>query len=124
MVIVDTNVLARFLLKDHPLLSPQARDIIANNEIYVDEVVISELVWLLQKVYQKTHEQIYSWITKLIQTKDIHNKRSNLLAKSLLTYSQDHNLSFVDCWLHVLAKDKTELLATFDQKLSRYHKQN
>ena len=50
-IIIDANILIRFLTQDHPTLSPRAREIFSKAEkgeilLYFDEIVMAETVFL------------------------------------------------------------------------------
>lgn len=51
MIALDTNVLARYVLRDHPVLSPLALGLIEDNECYVSRIVLLELYQILESVY-------------------------------------------------------------------------
>lgn len=50
MVIVDTNIILRYLLQDNEELSKKAIEIIDNNKIFIPTEVIVEASYVLKKV--------------------------------------------------------------------------
>ena len=58
--LLDTNVILRFLLNDHPTLSKQAKIIMQNHELHLDEVVIAENHLGAQLSIQKAQKGYFS----------------------------------------------------------------
>ncbi len=52
MKIVDANIILRYLLDDHEMLSEEAAAIIENNKVLLPNEVIAEIVYVLEKVYE------------------------------------------------------------------------
>lgn len=65
MIIVDTNVILRYLLQDNEELSSKAIEIIDNNEIFIPTEVIVEVSYVLKKVYKVEKFEIKSFDKKL-----------------------------------------------------------
>ena len=51
MVLIDTNILLRFILQDHAELSKKANQIIADNRVTCLNSVVYEAIHVLQNVY-------------------------------------------------------------------------
>ncbi|MBF0101846.1 MAG: twitching motility protein PilT [Desulfobacterales bacterium] len=51
MCIVDANVVLRYILNDHPKLSPIAAEVLENHRAILVTEVMCEIVYVLQKVY-------------------------------------------------------------------------
>jgi predicted nucleic-acid-binding protein len=58
MKIVDTNIVVRYVLNDHPDLSSRAAEILEHQQVLLPAEVICEVVYVLQKVYHVTREDI------------------------------------------------------------------
>ena len=52
MISLDANILLRYLLKDHPVLSPRALSIIADNACFVSRAALTEMVYTLESYYR------------------------------------------------------------------------
>lgn len=123
-LLLDTNIIIRYLLKDHPLLSPKAKNFFQQAKrgevlLYIDEVVIAEIVWVLSSsVYQKEPTTIADQLKQLLASGWIINERKNVILQALNLFAKN-NLSFVDCWLYVVSQNKNILLETFDKKLQK-----
>lgn len=49
MKIVDANIILRYLLNDHEILSEEATAIIENNKVFIPNEVIAEVVLFLKR---------------------------------------------------------------------------
>lgn len=123
VVCLDTNVLIRLFRNDHPQLSQQAKDIISlaekgKDSLYIDEVVVAETIWTISTVYGESKQVIIKNLAQLIQQKWVKNPRKKLILNSLTRFSST-NISYIDCWIHELAKAKSMKLETFDKALQK-----
>lgn len=121
IVFVDANIIIRFFLGDHPLLSAQAQTMIEKAQngqyrIYLDEVVVAEVVWTLSSYYEKGKVDIANQIGKLLSQNWIINPRKKLILKSLSLFEKT-NLSYIDCWIYIINQLLKTDLATFDKNL-------
>ncbi len=68
-VTVDTNVLVRAVLGDHPTQSPAAaRALRAASLIAVTDAVLCEFVWVLRRGYKRQPQDITGAISRLLAT--------------------------------------------------------
>lgn len=73
MIAVDTNVLVRYLVQDHPAQSRIATQLLENAEAkgigcYLSDVVLCEMVWVLASCYRHTRHQIVDILRRLLHT--------------------------------------------------------
>ena len=115
MPLVDANIILRYLMNDHPVMSPQAREIILAGAETTPEV-LAEVVYVLRGVYHVDRPSIAAALESFIQEVTLSHKAAINYACRL--YGQ-RSLDFVDCLLagyhHI---DGTEN-ATFDEKLGK-----
>jgi predicted nucleic-acid-binding protein len=52
MIVLDTNYILRFLIKDNEEMYYEARNVIKNNDCFIDNEVLAEVVFVLLKVYK------------------------------------------------------------------------
>ena len=114
---VDANVILRYLLDDIPEQSSQAAEILEQNQIFIPNEVLAEVVYVLEKVYKVERELVGLTLSKLIIPESIsmHDKDTSKFA--LQTYSEE-NLDIVDCLLFSMNRVRGEKVFTFDKKLS------
>ena len=118
MIIVDTNILLRYLLEDNEELSPKAIEIIDNNEIFIPTEVIVEASYVLKKVYNVEKEKIYEAIKLLLDMDDVNFQNKNTIEIAFKIYSEK-NLDIVDCMLFAYNRNENYDIKTFDKKLDK-----
>lgn len=58
MLAVDTNIVVRYLTRDHPEQSPRARALIDGNDVLVATTVLLETEWVLRSAYRFDRTEI------------------------------------------------------------------
>jgi len=120
MIGIDTNILVRYLTQDD-IEQAQVVDQIFNthatspNSIFINNIVICELIWVLERGYKYNKEIITKSIKQILSTEEFAFENQELLWLALNQYSLN-NLDFSDALIGELNKDfgcaKT---LTFDQ---------
>ena len=123
MIGLDTNVLVRYLVKDHPsqaLAAKQVIDSLSSSEPgWISHVVLAELVWTLKKTYQLEKNRIVVVIEGLLASKDVLIEEAEQVQQALLLF-RNSRTGFADCLLSVCAKAAGCLkVVTFDKKAAR-----
>ncbi|HZY95712.1 MAG TPA: type II toxin-antitoxin system VapC family toxin [Candidatus Cybelea sp.] len=72
MIGLDTNVLIRYLVQDDPTQSARATAIVEkrltpSNRGFVSTVAVVEAVWVLERVYRLTRDQVADAIERILQ---------------------------------------------------------
>ena len=122
-VLVDTNIILRFFLRDNEILFASAKAIFneaesGNAKIYIDELVVAEVIWTLTSFYKQPKKEIANLLVKLVSRGWIVNPRKKLILK-VLRLCSTINLSYVDCWLVEVAHKAKMPLRTFDKDLQK-----
>lgn len=123
MIAIDTNVLVRALVDDSDAIEQcrKARDLILQHgDVWVCRIVLIETVWVLERAYDFTKEQIIFVLEKLIQHQHIHLEDTDNVNNALTLFSAS-NAGFADCLILNDAQRNHLELFTFDKKLSRLH---
>ncbi len=121
MKILDANILLRFLLKDNEELSKKAKSILqkavkGEEEYFIPQCVIAEVVFVLQKTYGVPRDKISSKIYSLTCMKGLHIQDVEYIRTALSIYSST-NLSFIDSLICAMAKELKVEIASFDKDL-------
>ncbi|MBR6253684.1 MAG: PIN domain-containing protein [Clostridia bacterium] len=116
MVIVDTNIILRYLLNDDEKLNKKAREIIDNNDILIPNEVIIEACYVLKKLYKVEKEIIYTLVIELMAQNNIYFVDRALIYETFKVYSKT-NIDLVDCILYAYGKIEGQEVKTFDKKL-------
>lgn len=118
MKIADTNVILRYILKDHPEFSPRSAELIEQNDIFLPTEIVCEVTYVLQKVYRMNKSDIRTVLQGLSDGGLITVEKPRVLRKALDVYAQK-NLDIVDAYLCAYrALEDVEVL-TFDEKLQK-----
>jgi len=122
-ILIDANIIIRFLLNDHPKLSPLAKSIFLKaqeglNRIYLDELVLAEVIRTLSSFYKIKKIDLVDRLQKLLSQDWIVNPKKDLILEALNLYLSS-NLDYIDCWLFVMAKSRKIDLETFDKRLKK-----
>lgn len=118
MIIVDANIVLRYLLNDVREFSEKATDLLENNEVLVPNEVIAEIVYVLEKVYHVENKQISSALIELFDYRNIKVNDHEILIEALLVYAEK-KLDFVDTLLFAYHTVRKHEIYTFDKKLNR-----
>lgn len=115
MRLVDANVILRYVLKDHPEMSEQARKTIEAGACTTIEV-LAEVIYVLRGVYKAERGEMAGVLINLLREIEIEKKPAVLYALSV--YGKT-TLDFVDCVLAGYHHEMGIDIMTFDKKLNR-----
>lgn len=118
MKIADANIILRYLLNDHEMLSEEATAIIENNKVFLPNEVIAEIVYVLEKVYEVGNNEISDTLLELFKFENIAVNDIKVLENALLLFG-GRRLDFVDTLLYAYNKVKGYEVCTFDDKLRK-----
>lgn len=116
MIIIDANVILRYILNDDEILSEKAARVIGMENVTTTIEVIAEVVYVLQKVYLTPRAVIDEAITVFLS--EIVMKEKEVVLCAVHTFSEK-NLDFVDCILYAYKKVIGYEIETFDRKLNK-----
>jgi len=124
MIGLDTNILVRYLTQDDPDQSPRAthlieRKLTVEEPGFVSIVAIAETVWVLDRAYGFSSQEIAAVVERLLQTEvlTLENEREVFTA---MIAEQEGRGSFADALIGELgARAGCAYTLTFDQKASK-----
>jgi predicted nucleic-acid-binding protein len=119
MIIVDANIVLRYLLLDNVELAEKASQIIENNNVFIPFEVAAEIVYVLEKVYEVERTEISRSIKELLASDNIHTYDSDVLNKALDIFSS-RKIDFVDTLLCGYSLVRGDEVKTFDKKVNKY----
>ena len=123
MIGLDTNVLVRYFMFDDAQQSAQAVTLIdtltVSEKGFVSLVVISELVWVLNYVFQLSRDEVNDTLSQISRMPVLSLENFGVFLKALALCSNS-SLDFVDCLIGCLAAQAgCSYTATFDRKAAR-----
>lgn len=120
--LIDTNIILRFLLGDHPELSPKATAFmsrIADGTIKAEilDVVTAECVYVMEKFYQIPREKISEKLSKIFNFSGIVNLNRSEMLQGLLNF-ETSNVDIVDCVLAAMSSS-SRVVISFDKDMMK-----
>ncbi len=119
---VDANVILRFLLKDHLVMSEKAFQLMQAVEsgdvtLRIDEVTIAEVVWVLSSQARLARERIMTELLDFLSTDGVE---ADDTIPAALTLFVNMNIDFVDALLAArLQKRGLPRVFSFDKHFER-----
>ncbi len=114
MVVVDTNVLVRYLVKDDEVQTAIATKFLANNDCLVLKTILLETVWVLSSktAYRFSREVVIKRIKHLFKLPRVFAEDFEQVRTALIWYKD--GMDFADA-LHLAASENS--FVTFDEKM-------
>lgn len=114
MVMLDANMILRYLLNDNADMAEKAEEYINAGDVSTTIEVIAEVIYVLKGVYSLDRDKIVETMKDFIEL--VYCQEKDVLSMALDTFGE-RNLDFVDCVLYAYHKVKGVEIATFDNKL-------
>ena len=123
MIALDTNVLVRYLTQDDDAQFQVAADLIegCTRDVpgYVCREVMIELVWVLERAYKYSREEIADALLSIVTASQLSVENEQDIA-SVVNLYRDEGYDFADLIIRQAAqRTESHILKTFDQKLAR-----
>lgn len=116
---LDTNVVLRYFLNDIPEQSTKSKAVIATSATYVTDVVVTEVVFVLERVIEMERSDIVRLVKTFLSLPSvIYN--DYFLDQTIDLYGVQKTLSFVDCYAATEARVYNNSLVTFDKQLLKH----
>ena len=123
MIALDTNVLVRFLTQDDDAQFQVAAGLIegCTRDVpgYVCREVMIELVWVLERAYKYSREEIAEALLSIVTASQLSVENAQDIASVVSLYRKE-GYDFADLMIRQAAqRTENRVLKTFDQKLAR-----
>lgn len=116
MIALDTNLLARLLLKDDAAQHARVEALLKTNQMFTaPPTVFLELVWVLE-ANDATPAEISQGLTKLLGLTNFSPPDANAIRQALHAYAQ--GMDFADS-LHLALGSSDQAMMTFDRAFVR-----
>ena len=116
MVMLDANMIIRYILDDNKEMADIVEEYITTHDVVITIEVVAEVVYVLRKVYSLNRQTVSDEVKGFAEL--VKCQESNVLKLAVDTYATK-NLDFVDCVLYAYNKIDGFEIATFDKKLLR-----
>lgn len=116
---IDANVILRFLTGEPQHLHERSARLMARAdqgdiELFVDDLIVAETVWVLKSFYKRSMADIADVLTAFLTAPGIAVADQALLIRSL-QLSERENVDFVDALLALRAAAQDAEICTFDK---------
>ncbi len=120
MIGIDTNVLVRYLVQDDEQQASAANKILDRisdiNPAFINNIVMSETVWVLSRAYKYEKKLIVKTIEQILSTSGIEFENAEGVRKALRHYTNG-NADFSDYLIAEINKENgANTTYTFDRK--------
>ena len=117
---VDTNVVVRLAVRDDKAQVAAAEKYIAERGAWVSQIVLVEVTWVLESVYELERAQIATAIEMLLDQEQLVVQDADIVGAAVKLYRSGVGSDFADCVILEVARGAGHLpLATFDRKLAK-----
>ena len=120
-VLLDTNVILRFVLGDDQAHQEQAKRLFQQAvdgevRLLLPTLVLAQVVWTLESFYQASRKYITNVLHALLVTPGVISLEPRVIQRCVEIYSAYH-VEVVDAYLVALAEEtRTPTVATFDRR--------
>jgi len=115
----DTNVLVRLIINDLPDQAQKVNRLLNDGlDLYVNEVVVSELYWVLTSIYKFNKNEFIEAVDDLIETQGIIFSNVEMITQAL-TFFVNSSADFTDCLINAINQAQQIKTLTFDKKASK-----
>jgi predicted nucleic-acid-binding protein len=124
MIGLDTNVVVRYLVQDDPAQSARATEIIErrlseSNPGFVSIVAMAEMVWVLERAYGLSDNNIVAAIERTLQADVLVVENEQQVFAAIIALKEGRG-SFADALIGALGADAgCSATLTFDRKALR-----
>ena len=123
-VLVDANIILRFITKDPPDMADASRNLFKQAEtgefgLIILTITVAEVVWVLESFYDYPKIQVAETIGAFLRCDGLQVEQANLIQEALSLY-QKSNLDFADALIASTALRKGPLAVySFDRHFDR-----
>jgi predicted nucleic-acid-binding protein len=113
---LDTNVLIRYLAADDEVQAAKARRYIESGPGYVNCIVLSEVVWVLESAYGYDKGAVVTMLERLLSTHEVEVEDADVALAALHDYRRSI-AGFTDCLIgHRNAAHGCSETGSFDKR--------
>ncbi len=114
MLAIDTNIVVRYLVGDHPEQTRKARTLIDDMPVFVSQTVLLETEWVLRSAYDQPADAVAEALRSFAGLPTVTVETPDQVALALA--HAESGMDFADA-LHLVAAGDADGFATFDTGL-------
>ena len=116
MLAIDTNLIVRFLVADHPTQSAKAKALISGEDVFISSTVVLETAWVLRGVYGYSNELLSAALAAFAGLPRVTLEEPAIVAQALDWTTG--GIDFADA-LHLAKARGCEGFVSFDRKFAK-----
>jgi predicted nucleic acid-binding protein len=123
-LLLDANVLVRFLVQDDPRQSAAATALFEKSErrevvLVLDALVVAEVVYVLMGPYGRTRTEVVNVLLAIIQNAGVETMDKDAVTDALRRFAAI-NPDFSDAWMAARAAQLGHAVASFDRDFDKF----
>lgn len=123
-LILDANVLVRFLVQDAPEQAQAASKLVRRAEsgeirLIIDPMIIAETVYVLTSFYHRPREAVADALLAFVQSEGIAGSEVTRIVDALGRFKRTP-VDYADAWLAASGAESRREVASFDRDLDRF----
>lgn len=111
MIAIDTNVLVRLLVSDHPVQSKASQKLFASEDVFIPDTVLLETEWVLRAAFDLSPTDICTAFRRVCGLRNVTVSDGQLIAQVIDWH--EAGFDFADAFHLALSKEQ-DSLKTFD----------
>ena len=121
---IDANVILRYLTNDVPEQAKQVEELfnrveVGNEDVFLPDIILADIIWILEKYYKQTREDIREWITAILSLQGLTFSDKKMALNALDIYvAKKIDWSDASVAIQMLQRDITEIYS-FDKHFDR-----
>ena len=119
MIILDTNAVLRYLLRDDVEKAVHVRSTMEQETCLIPVEVIAEAVYVLAKIYRIERTLIQEKLLGVLWNENVEAANQGVVEMALRLFGET-KFDFVDCLMVGYAHIERHQVFTFDGKLKKY----
>ena len=123
MIVLDTNAVLRFLLRDDEEKATRVHDTMELGACLIPVEVVAEAVYVLSKTYNIERTLIREKLLGVLWNENVETPSQKVVEMALRCFGET-KFDFVDCLLIGYARIDGHRIFTFDEKLQKYLSQS
>ena len=123
-LILDANVLVRFLVQDEPKQAAAAAKLMAEAqegvcELLLDPMIVAETVYVLTSTYKRPRADVANLLLTIIRSPSIRSDQEEELVDALFRF-RNTSVDFADAWLATRSAASGNAVTSFDKDLDKF----
>ena len=123
-LLLDTNVIIRFLTGDHPTHSPRSRNLFVGAAkgdvtLVLTDLALAETAWVLESFYSLDRAEITAALKGIVESTGIEVQDKRILLSALQNFAET-NVNFVDAYHAAVASAKSIGIVSFDRDFDQF----